>query len=200
VAAHSAPSGDSDAFCEAAAAAAAAAAEVVDDSTFTRAEDEPPRALPPRCKVLFVRGPLSNCFGKKRFNGLFNRAVFSNSQVQCFRPQLNELFQSSACITAEGAKYMLDISKEHREAFDVKLHELAVAASWKVEACLDLGEPFLSFRYSADGDSRSPPVVQSPAVVSAAAILDSEMVSSSDNGPNLLETMGGLQLAPTSDE
>jgi dynein assembly factor 3 len=194
-----APSIESDAFSEAAAAASAAAAEVVDDSTFTRAEDEPPRAIPARCKIHFVRGPLSVCYGKKRFNRLFNRAVFSNSQVQCFKSPLNELLQDSASITAEGARYMLDISKEHQQAFDAKLRDLAVASSWKVDVCLDLGEPFLSFRFDRAEDSSMPAVaLSSLADAAATAIIDSEMVNSADSGPNLLETMSGLRLAASS--
>jgi len=203
VAAPAAPSAESDAFSEAAAAATAAAAEVVDDSTFTRAEDEPPRAVPSRCKIYFVRGPLSQCFGKKRFTKLFNRVVFSNSQVQSFKPQLNELLQDSASITAEGAKYMLDISKEHREAFDIKLQELALAAAWKADATsvLGIGEPFLSYVYSRDQESVISAVVPtSEGGCAAVAVIDSEMVTSTDNGPNLLETMGGLRLAPTSED
>jgi hypothetical protein len=203
VAAPSAPSAESDALSEAAEAAAAAAAEVVDDSTFIRAEDEPPRAVPARCKIHFVRGPLSLCYGKKRFNQLFNRSVFSNSQVQSFKPQLNELFQDSAVVSAEGAKYMLDISKEHREAFDAKLQEMAVGNSWTVEPSLDLGEPFLSFRYSRDKESREPLLAQGSvgvlAASASAALPDSEMVNSADNGANLLETLKGLRLAPIED-
>ena len=202
LAAPPAPSIESDAFSDAASAAAAAAAVVVDDSTFTRAEDEPPRAVPPRFRIHFVRGPLSQCYGKKRFHRVFNRAVFANSQVQCFNSQLNELFQDSASVTAEGAKYMLDIAKEHREAFDAKLQELAVSASWTSESSLDLGEPFLSFRYSRDKDCQSQTAAQSAVSGSVhTAVLDSEMVSSKENGPNLLETMeGGLRLAPTLDD
>jgi dynein assembly factor 3 len=202
LAAPPAPSIESDAFSDAASAAAAAAAVVVDDSTFTRAEDEPPRAVPPRFRIHFVRGPLSQCYGKKRFHRIFNRAVFANSQVQCFNSQLNELFQDSASVTAEGAKYMLDIAKEHREAFDAKLQELAVSASWTSESSLDLGEPFLSFRYSRDKDCQSQTAAQSAVSGSVhTAVLDSEMVSSKENGPNLLETMeGGLRLAPTLDD
>lgn len=203
VAAPSAPSAESDAFSEAAEAAAAAAAQVVDDSTFNRAEDEPPRATPATCKIHFVRGPLSLCYGKKRFNQLFNRSVFSNSQVQTFKPQLNELLQDCAVISAEGAKYMLDISKEHREAFDAKLQEMAAGNSWTVEPSLDLGEPFLSFRYSRDKESRgSAPAQGSVGVLAAsasAALPDSEMVNSADNGANLLETLKGLRLAPIED-
>jgi hypothetical protein len=123
--------------------------------------------------------------------------------VQNFKPQLNQLLQDSASITAEGAKYMLDISKEHREAFDVKLQDLASAAAWKADATvgLGIGEPFLSFRYSRDEESLMPAVAKtSVGGCAAAAVLDSEMVTSTDDGPNLLETMGGLRLAPTSED
>jgi len=130
---------------------------VVDDSTFARPDDEAVRALPRKAKVVFVKGPVPLLQGKRRYANLFNRVYISNSHAQQIGSSFNALLSSETevAVTAESAKYMLDIRPEHQAAFDEKLTELAKGAGWAPDAAATkaLGEPFLGFSYTASATS-----------------------------------------------